>query len=173
MSCMTLSWRTIPDFPNYEICQNGEIRNSQSNTLLKHQLNKGYHRVALYNDSGKFYKSVHRLVAETFHGLSSDKSEVNHISGNKNDNTLDNLEFCTRSENMKHAYRAGLKTPSGGLPNKPLKVIETGKIYFSAYECARQLNCDQRHINHCLMGKRKTHKGYHFEYVESGSRGLD
>ena len=164
---MSLYWRTIPDFPNYEICQNGEIRNLQTNVLLKHQLNKGYHRVALYNDFGKLYKSVHRLVAETFYEGVADKFEVNHISGIKDDNSLDNLEFCTRSENMKHAYRIGLKTPSGGLQNKPLRVIETGDIYPSAYECARQLGCDQRHINHCLMGKRKTHKGYHFEYVES------
>ena len=161
-------WKHIYDYPNYEISETGDIRNVHTNHLLKHKIDKGYHRVALYNDNGKTYKCVHRLVAETFYGFPEAKYEVNHVNGDKSHNELTNLEYCSRSENMKHAYRTGLKRPSGGLPERPVRVVETNEVYPSAYECARQLNCNQGHINHCLTGSRKTHNGYHFEYADMG-----
>lgn len=67
-----------------------------------------YERLQLW----KWWKSkkfrVHRLVADAFIGKSEDEQEVNHIDWVKNNNKLDNLEYCTRSENMLHAYKIWL-----------------------------------------------------------------
>lgn len=56
---------------------------------------------------------VHRLVAKAFLEKPDGKDFVNHIDGVKQNNNASNLEWCTRSENMKHAYRHGLKSQSG------------------------------------------------------------
>lgn len=68
----------------------------------------GYMRVRI---KGKHYK-IHRLVAETFIPNPENKREVNHKDGNKLNNRADNLEWATRSENQKHAYKLGLQKPS-------------------------------------------------------------
>ena len=68
----------------------------------------GYCFVALRkNDKDKNY-SVHRLVAQAFIPNPSNLSDVNHIDGNKLNNNIDNLEWCTRSQNLKHALQIGL-----------------------------------------------------------------
>lgn len=164
-------WAAIDEFPNYEISDFGIVRNVNTNKTLKTKTDRGYERVMLYNHSGKFMKSVHRLVAESFIDNPYNKKEVNHIDGNTRNNCVDNLEWTTRSENMIHAYNTGLKNPSGGLTPKKLMIIETGDVYDSAYECARNIDGDQRHICHCLTGKRKTHKGYHYKYVDESGGG--
>jgi hypothetical protein len=71
----------------------------------------GYLRVKL---SGKTYK-VHRIIAQTYIKNSDNKPCVNHIDGNKANNTVDNLEWCTYSDNTKHAYDTGLKVPYIGI----------------------------------------------------------
>lgn len=59
-------------------------------------------------------KKIHCLVADTFLPLIEDKLFVNHIDGNKQNNHIDNLEWCNRSENMQHAYKLGLvNNPKG------------------------------------------------------------
>jgi len=87
--------------------------------LIKQQkMNNGYIMVGL--SSGKkgkpVYKSVHRLMAICFLPNPENKKEVNHKNGIKHDNRLENLEWVTRSENIKHAFEMGLIVPN---PPKP------------------------------------------------------
>ena len=103
---------------------------------------------------------VHRLVAETWIDNPNHYEEVNHINGNKDDNRVENLEWTTRSENIRHAYRTGLNNKT-----TPIRIVETGEVFESQHECARRIGCDQGSIANCLAGKRSTHRGYHFEYV--------
>jgi len=72
----------------------------------------GYAGVQLWRDGRVRNVLVHRLAAAAFIGPLPDGHEVNHIDGNKNNNTISNLEYVTRSENLKHAYRTGLRVAS-------------------------------------------------------------
>lgn len=93
------------------------------------------------NVMGQGTLHVHRLLAETFinPGMDTASLTVNHIDGNKRNNNLDNLEWVSRSDNLLHAYNAGLRSD-----NKPVlcKNVKTGEIkrYSSGADCARQLN---------------------------------
>lgn len=79
---------------------------------------RGYPRVYLQINGKKKVMKIHRLVAELFVPNPDNKREVNHKDGNKRNNNADNLEWCTRSENLKHAYRTGLRKSRKGVPRK-------------------------------------------------------
>lgn len=94
---------------DYSATIDGRIYSWKRNIFMKPNYNKhGYQwiRVRMSNNK-KICKGVHRLVAETFYGESN--LEVNHIDGNKNNNSLTNLEFCTKLQNLEHARLNGLK----------------------------------------------------------------
>lgn len=69
----------------------------------------GYYNVALSLDGKKKTYPIHRLVAQAFIPNPLNKSQVNHIDGNKGNNNVDNLEWVTGSENVAHAFRTGLR----------------------------------------------------------------
>lgn len=99
----------IPDviFPEYHISNYGRVFSTYTNKLLKSTKNdKGYYYVGLYSNGFCTSTLVHAMVARTF--LNNLEYEVNHISANKSDNSLFNLELVTRRENLDHARKAGL-----------------------------------------------------------------
>lgn len=87
----------------YLITKQGKVWSNITSRFLKSWSDKGYTRVKLTKGKS-FY--VHKLVMLTFRGVSD--LEVNHIDGNKENNNLSNLEYCTRKQNVHHAYRTGL-----------------------------------------------------------------
>ena len=103
-------WATIDDRPKYEVSSNGRVKNKRTGKILGRRLDKdGYPNVYLYNELGRGNnKKVHRLVATAFLEYDPERSQVNHINGNKEDNRVENLEWCTGSENIRHAYDNGL-----------------------------------------------------------------
>lgn len=97
-------WKTIEEFPLYEISDAGRVRNkkTQRELVLAIQPN-GYVRVNLRRDKQSYSQYVHRLVAQAF--VEGDHTlEVNHIDGNKQNNTATNLEWVTHKRNMRHAH---------------------------------------------------------------------
>ena len=76
--------------------------------------NTFYLRVSLHKDRKRTDPRVHRIVAETFIPNPDNKKQVNHINGDGTDNRVVNLEWCTASENMKHATASGLKKFKSG-----------------------------------------------------------
>lgn len=103
-------WVDLKEDPRYEVSNLGNVRNKKTGRILKPNLNRpgGYQRV---NIQGR-HKYVHRLVADSFFDGDHDKLDVNHIDGDKTNNALPNLEWCTRKENLRHAFINGLKYPT-------------------------------------------------------------
>lgn len=99
-------WLTTKYDPDFEVSNEGRVRNKHTGKILHFSLNEegGYHRVSM---NGKRYY-VHRVVADTFFDGDHDGLDVNHIDGNKLNNRLPNLEWCTRKQNIQHAFENGL-----------------------------------------------------------------
>lgn len=95
----------------------GRVKRVKSGRIKRPQLGTtGYYAVTLsFNGKPKIYR-IHTLVAYAFLGARPDGAEINHKDGNKLNNCADNLEYCTRSENIKHAYAHGLMKKSPGNP---------------------------------------------------------
>ena len=88
---------------NYAINVDGNVRSLKTNRFLKHDLSTGYARVTLSNNKVKKKFLVHRLVAMEFIPNTHNKPCVNHIDGDKLNNNINNLEWCTYSENERHS----------------------------------------------------------------------
>jgi hypothetical protein len=124
---MTEEWRYYPKNTKYKISDKGEImRNERLLTPIKDK--NGYLTVKIYAGGKYKTKKIHRLVAETFLKAKSGKNEVNHIDGDKKNNSVSNLEWCNRQENMEHAIRKGLVRKGEKCPNSKLTNNEANKI---------------------------------------------
>lgn len=157
-------WLPINKFPNYEVSDSGFARNASTGRILRPGKNpKGYSIVSLYHDGVQCTKKVHRLVADAFYGETNNGLEINHIDGNKSNNSISNLERCTGSRNIQHAYDSGLRKPPR---MKKVRVVETGQVFDSMSDCARAINGTVSGIYDCEIGKQVTHRGYHFEWEE-------
>lgn len=139
----------------YKINKQGNVYSIKNKIILKYYLTEdGYHSIILNKDKkGKGY-FVHRLIALHFI-RENDKSKrfINHKDGNKNNNTIDNLEWCTQSENAKHSVE---------LHNIKVSVIQKtleGKIlntYKSIIEASDLTKIDGTNISRVCSGQRKT-----------------
>lgn len=152
---------------NYYISENGDIFNSETGLKLKNKkLKTGYEEIMLYDTGKSKTFLVHRLVADAF--LDESGEEVNHKNGIKDDNRVDNLEWCTRGENLKHAFENGLREDDVS----PREIIATNantgeKIKFSSiYKAARFLGISKGNICMCCKGIRPMASGYLFEYAD-------
>lgn len=163
-------WKKIDGFENYSVSVEGKVRNDTTMKLLKQCLNnKGYSMINLWNNNKGHWKTIHRLVAIAFIPNPQDKPCINHVDGNKQNNRVDNLEWCTPSENQLHRSRVLKKTR---LPEEALKVtrmpvvcVETGRVYESVSEAARLCGLWQQNISKVLDSTSRTAGGFHWRRV--------
>lgn len=113
-------WKPVVGYEtNYEVSNFGSVRsldkrgNNYHHLLPKYlQSNKRYFYVNVSLKGKSKRKRIHRLVAEAFIPNPLNKTEVNHIDGNRYNNHVSNLEWVTSSENKLHAFKLGLRVPS-------------------------------------------------------------
>lgn len=171
-------WKTIPDAKEkYMISSFGRIMSPSGYIRKLYQWKSGYFGIGIIMKNGKKrILRVHRLVAEAFIPNPDNKTQVNHKNGDKSDNHVENLEWCTPSENQRHCIDILGRKNTG----KKVQCVETGKIYCSARSAAIDVGltsgtsilavCNNRKIKSFREGEWRlypiyTAKGFHWRFV--------
>lgn len=153
----------------YSVSNMGNVKNLRTGKVLNPSIRPdGYKSVLLSRDGKKMSIRVHQLVAQYFLEKSESKTDINHKNGVKHDNRAENLEWCTKGENMQHAHDTGLLKSK--YSNKDILVydFETSELLFtfqSVKQCAKFLGLNPSPIYRVLKGRNNHHKGYSFEYA--------
>jgi len=176
---MNEQWKDIKNFEgHYQVSDMGRIKSLEreiikkdkkkskvKETILKGSKDtKGYIQVELKKDGKRNIKMIHRLVAEAFLEKPKGKDQINHKDGNKENNKLDNLEWCTCQENIKHAWenklnkaRYGEEHPNHKLNKEQVQYIKKNYIprdkEYGARALARKFNVTLGPITKIISGK--------------------
>ena len=174
-------WKPIKNYEDYyEINNYGVVRRIKYDNignLYQHQLpnyikprydKDGYMRYDLsLNNKVKRYMA-HRLVADVFIPNPNNLPCVNHKDGNKKNNYVDNLEWCSVRHNNIHALKTGLRNMKNNKLSKPVEQYDLNNnlmmVFKSANDASRILNISQGHISECCRGEIKNYKGYIWKY---------
>ena len=186
-------WKDIPGYENkYRISNLGRVYSSCSNKILyQWKMRNGYYSVGL-SEHGKVHTTlVHRLVAEAFLPNPDKLPCVNHIDGDKTNNNVDNLEWCTSKENNQHAYKNNL----GNYVEKSSKALKIGyevskkkygylivivyhkdnpkdvKVFYNTKDASEYIGCSSKSsaINAVIKGR----VNYIFNYKVIGYKNKD
>ena len=166
-----LQWKEIQGYNGrYFISSNGQIKNKYGK-ILKPWIRNGYYTIGLMINKKRTNYYVHRLVAEYFlSNPDKQRNFVNHLDGDKLNNNVSNLEWCTRQENAQHAYETGLLVPTVEnlvrFDRKPVIRIEDGKWFSGVTEAANQMGVCEAAMSKCLnKGLSATCCGYHWKFA--------
>ena len=171
-------WQPIAGASTYAVSNRGSVRR------LDHwRLNKGTRQLMLgriltpqitidgylqvsvkFDDGHRKMMSVHRLVAIAFLGEPAADREVNHKDGLKTNNAIENLEFVTRSENIRHAYATGInggcrgqQQPMAKFTDSDIREIRSLRGKVRQADLARRFNTVQATISRVQLGKSWRH----------------
>ena len=167
------------------ISNTGLVKNIKTNRILKYCNKKRYYTVALHQNGQRKDRYVHRLVALAFLPNPNNLSYVNHKDHNIHNNNVNNLEWCTSSENARHSYENNRRKNEYLTKRKHVQQIMVNATkkrvaqydlqnnliatYESAAEAARQTNINNRSISFVCRGKRQTAGGYIWRFQEGST----
>ena len=170
MNTINETWKDVKGYEGrYQVSNLGNVKNVKTDYVLKKGHDAfGYDHVIFYNRETKRpqNKLVHRLVAEAFLPNPDNLRAVDHISGDKKDNRVENLRWCTYKQNQDYFYNSGRKPKSNGTIEKR-KVSQydanTGELiatYDSGYQAEKITGIKNFTISACTNGKLKTAGGF-------------
>lgn len=152
---------------NYLVTMDGKIYSKGRKKFLTPKINwDGYHRIQIWKNQKCKYVSWHRVVAETYLPNPNNHPVVNHKNGIKDDNRVDNLEWCTQQENIRHSWENGFSKS-----NRPVDMLDMSGNYIrtfnSALDAGKYLDCHPSGITKCSQGHLKHCKQYKWRYSEN------
>lgn len=174
-------WKKVIGYDEeYMVSNYGRIKslNKRSIGLILSQKKRAYLSVGLHKERVQKFHLVHRLVAEAFLSNQYNKLQVNHIDGNKHNNHVSNLEWCTAGENQIHSVNVLGNKPLAGasyqygvdnLRARSVLQMKNGVViaeYGCINEATQKTGIIHSGISRCCMGKQRTSKGYEWRYKE-------
>lgn len=169
---MVEEWRTViyngEVFESYEVSKDGEVRNAKTGNIKKPQKDyQGYLRVHLRKNGKKYTYKIQRIVAFTW--IPNDdpinKTDVNHIDENKENNCVENLQWVSHKQNMQHGTRTQRQKAS---KSKPVYYIdeESGvAVVYGSSTCTEIDGYSKTGVGQCCRGITKTHKHRKWRFV--------
>lgn len=173
------AWKDVKGFEGYyAVSSNGDVKSLdrtiqgkrckthiKERVMRQHVGKDGYPSIQLFSGGKPFTLKVHRLVAQAFLDNPDNLPEVNHIDGNKQNNTVDNLEWCTRGHNIRHAFRTGLIKKENMRSNAKKVRRSDGVVFDSLTKAAEESGTHISDVSMCCHGKLAHTAGYGFEFV--------
>ena len=158
MTNTQIELRDIPGFEGrYAATEDGRIWSHLRNKFLKSCGDPDDYQIVYLRgkpQKGNYY--VHRLVAMAWLPNPDNLPQVNHKDEHKDNNSADNLEWCTSKYNLSYGRCANRR-------HIPVRCIELDKTYPSMYEAAKAMGGNAPNLHNCVRGKQKTFAGYHWE----------
>ena len=164
-------FKEINDFEGYYISNLGRVKSCKRKTekfIAVKDDTHGYLIVKLWKDNKQYSKKIHRLVAEAFISNPENLRDVNHKDENKQNNKVENLEWCNRQYNLNHGTRNARASKSLKKPVIMMnaKTFEILKQFDSAIDAERETGVMAKNISLVCNKHRKTTGGYSWKFVE-------
>ena len=164
-------WKDIVGYEGlYRVSNLGRVKNTITHNFLKNYLHKsGYVRINIKKLQKNNNCRLHRLIARAFIPNPENKKTVNHIDGNKQNNSIENLEWLTQKENNKHARDTGLHKCIGNYKGIIQGFDKDGKLVvnFSGSKDMEKRGYFPTKVYNVVSGKGKTYKGLVFRRLET------
>jgi hypothetical protein len=175
-------WKNIENFEGfYQVSNKGRVKSlnrkladgrTWNERIMKTPLSAGYPSVSLRLNNVYLKERVHRLVGKAFVKDYKLGYIINHIDGNKLNNNHTNLEWCTHKHNVNHAFSTGLNNALDKMhETNQKKTVQLDlknnliKIYDSAKEAAKAVNCPIQNITRVCRGGRNSARGFKWCYL--------
>ena len=178
-------WKDIEGYENlYQVSNMGNVKSlDRIDSMGRHvkgglmsltPVKDGYLQASLSKDGDNKKYKVHRLVCKAFIPNPENKSEIDHINGDKTDNRVENLRWCTHKENMNNPlildifkHRVGVKN---GFSKSVIQFTKDNEL-IRKWDCIadikRELGIEVSNISYCCSGKRKTAGGFRWKYYDT------
>lgn len=149
---------------NYAVTRDGRVYSFISDKFIKSSKNNsGYEGVTLYSNGVSSSYLVHRMVAEVYLENPHDYPCVNHLDGDKDNNNVSNLEWCTYSENNNHALSTGLRDVSNSLVYEDTlthKIFQAVMDGWRLIDIAETYGLSKSNVRHILYSG-------HYDHIKS------
>lgn len=169
MAGVLLEWRGTK---RYLIYKDGKVFDTIKGKEKPTFIRNGYKCVRLNDGMRDRNEYVHRLLGKAYIPNPLNLPCINHKDGDKLNNSIENLEWCTYSQNIWHRYNclptdAQGRRRSGDFGNKPIRCVETSEEFISIMDCQRKTGIKHTALCEHLKGRNKTCAKKHWEYINT------